>query len=43
MDVGSAVKNFKIGDRVVAPFTTSWYGRVGVLNVFIPCGWLLNC
>lgn len=25
VEVGSAVKNFKKGDYVVAPFTISWY------------------
>ena len=26
VELGEGVKDFKIGDRVVAPFTTSWYG-----------------
>ncbi len=26
-EVGSEVKTLKVGDKVVAPFTTSWYVR----------------
>lgn len=31
-DVGSAVKNFKKGDKVVSPFTTSWYNTIGSIE-----------
>jgi len=32
IEVGTEVKKIKVGDKVVAPFTVSWYARLASLS-----------